>query len=249
MKGEVIGKEIIWHQELSSTNDYASTYARDPKSHGLVIAANFQTEGKGQRGNSWESSSGLNLLFSIILRPNFLEVQRQFLLSKSAALAVCDAITPLVSGVSIKWPNDIYINNCKVAGILIENSFSTAFLESSIIGIGVNVNQCSFTDDIPNPTSLKIEAGKEHDIKVLLANICKAFDDRYHMLETSKVDSISSDYQKMLYRKNEFHSYQAQGEVFRARIFGVRNSGELILEKDNGEHKEFAFKEVSYIIE
>jgi BirA family biotin operon repressor/biotin-[acetyl-CoA-carboxylase] ligase len=249
MKSTRIGNDIIWLQEVDSTNNYASKYARDGESHGLVIAAHNQTEGKGQRGNSWESISGMNLLFSIVLKPTFLKVQRQFLLSKVAALAVCDVLAPLVNEVSIKWPNDIYVSNCKIAGILIENSFSTSYLDSSIIGIGINVNQTKFTDDIPNPTSLKILTREEYDIDSLLENVCKAFDLRYQSLEAENEESISVDYFQMLFRKDNYYSYRAQEETFRAKIFGVRDSGELILKTDRGELKEFAFKEVSYVID
>jgi BirA family biotin operon repressor/biotin-[acetyl-CoA-carboxylase] ligase len=191
----------------------------------------------------------LNLLFSIVLKPSFLKVQRQFLLSKVAALAVCDALSPLVKEVSIKWPNDICISNSKIAGILIENSFSTSYLDSSVIGIGINVNQKEFTDAIPNPTSLILEIGKEFDIPTLLDSICKAFDLRYQSLEAANDELISAEYFQMLFRKEDYYSYRAQEEVFRARIFGVRDSGELILQTDRGELKEFAFKEVSFVIE
>ncbi len=248
MSISTIGHQIIWLQEVDSTNQYASRYAREASSHGLIVATHHQTEGKGQRGNTWESSPGKNLLFSLVLRPTFLQVQKQFLISKATALAVCDMLITLASGVSIKWPNDIYIDNCKVAGILIENSFSTSVIDSTIVGVGINVNQNDFPDDIPNPTSLLIATGIEYNVEHLLKSFCSFFENRYQMLERRMVDTITNDYKNLLYRKDEFHLYRAKENTFKAKIFGVRDSGELILETEEGELLEFDFKEVSYVI-
>lgn len=249
MSTSTIGHQIVWLEEVDSTNQYAIRYTKDNESHGLIVAAHFQTEGKGQRGNTWESSSGKNLLFSLVLRPNFLQVQKQFLLSKATALAVCDMLAPLVSGISVKWPNDIYIDNRKVAGILIENAFSTSMLDSTIVGVGINVNQTEFPDDIPNPTSLLLSAGNEGNIEELLKCFCVCFEKRYQLLESRSIEKITTDYMNLLYRKDDYHLYQSKDRTFRAKIFGVRDSGELILETEEGELLEFAFKEVSYVIE
>lgn len=245
----MVGDRVIWLHYVNSTNDYAAKYSRDSSSHGLIVVADYQTEGKGQRGNTWESQLGVNLLFSLVLKPSFLKVQRQFLLSKVTALAVCDTIAPLVSGISIKWPNDIYINNSKVAGILIENSFSTSFLDSSIIGVGLNVNQNDFSDDIPNPTSLFRNLNQEISSIDLLDRFCECFDLRYNMLVDGDEGIISNDYFELLYRKDSYYNYQSNNERFKAKIFGVRDSGELVLQTDSGELREYAFKEVSFIID
>lgn len=247
----MVGDRIIWLKSVSSTNDYAAQLSRDASSHGLIIMADFQTEGKGQRGNSWESEDGSNLLFSIILKPAFLEVQRQFLLSKVAALAVCDSISQLLEDVSIKWPNDIYINNSKLAGILIENSFSSNYLDSSIIGVGININQKEFSDEIPNPTSLFISQNKDIEINKIdiLSSFCDSFNSRYSMLQEGKEGVISYDYFSRLYRRHDFYEYMSNGERFFAKIFGVKDSGELVLQTDKGELREFAFKEVSFIVD
>jgi BirA family biotin operon repressor/biotin-[acetyl-CoA-carboxylase] ligase len=248
MNVKSIGHQIIWLDETSSTNDFASRLAREADSHGKIVATHFQSEGKGQRGSSWESEPDQNLLFSIILHPNFIEVQKQFILSKLASVSVCELLKSFVSGVSIKWPNDIYINNSKVAGILIENSFSSSTLETTIIGIGLNVNQRLFPTDLPNPTSLHVETNQEHNVNDLLAKICEIFNKRYNELMTTVDNNISADYFALLYRKGEYHSYKADDTIFRAKIFGVRDSGELILETDSGSYREFAFKEVSFVI-
>ena len=156
MQRLTIGDQVIWLEEVNSTNSHAAIMARKQVPEGVVIAARYQTEGKGQRGNSWESEEGKNLTFSVLLYPTFLPVRDQFLLSKLTTLAICDTLSPYIQGVSVKWPNDIYVDDCKIAGILIENSFSSHLLDTSIIGIGLNVNQKIFADDIPNPTSLAI---------------------------------------------------------------------------------------------
>jgi len=241
-----IGEQIIWLDEVNSTNDYASKLSAENISEGLVVAALFQTEGKGQRGNSWESNHNENLTFSAILFPKFLEVQKQFLLSKTVSLGVFDAISKIADNVSIKWPNDIYIGNGKVAGILIENSFSSRFLDKTIVGIGLNVNQVSFSDDLPNPTSLKIETGKHFELVHILNDLCKSLTIRYQQLIDKQLDKIATDYYQNLYHNNDYFQYSAEGRKFTARVVNVKESGELVLETTKGEILEFSFKEVSF---
>ncbi|HPF92609.1 MAG TPA: biotin--[acetyl-CoA-carboxylase] ligase [Tenuifilaceae bacterium] len=247
MQQNRIGHKIQWFDELDSTNDYASAIAKDPLSHGVVVATHFQKAGRGQRGNQWESAKGLNLLFSVILKPHFLEVQKQFLLSKAVALSLCDVIVDIVSGVSIKWPNDIYVNDKKVAGILIEHSFSSAMLDTSIVGVGLNVNQAKFAESIPNPTSLMLEQGEVLGVKHLLQGICDALDKRYSQL-FSEEKRISDSYIERLYRYEKYYSFKANNKMFVAKIVGVRNSGELILETSEGKTFEYAFKEIEYVL-
>ena len=247
MQQNRIGHKIQWFDELDSTNDYASAIAKDSLSHGVVVATHFQKAGRGQRGNQWESAPGLNLLFSVILKPHFLEVQKQFLLSKAVALSLCDVIADIVSGVSIKWPNDIYVNDKKVAGILIEHSFSSAMLDTSIVGVGLNVNQAKFAESIPNPTSLMLEQGEVLGVKHLLQGICDALDKRYSQLFYDE-KGISDSYIERLYRFGNVYSFKAGDKTFVAKIVGVRNSGELILETSEGKTFAYAFKEIEYVL-
>ena len=248
MKDNRIGSKVVWLDEVSSTNEYVSTLKGDNAQHGVVVAARNQTHGRGQRGNSWESESGKNLLFSVLLRPCFLEVQYQFLISKISALAVVDLLLEVIPNITIKWPNDIYVKGNKIAGILIENSFSAANLETTIVGIGLNVNQFHFADDLPNPTSLVLETGKEADIDSLLERFCRCFELRYQQLKAGSVRQISDQYFASLYRSAGFNKYSANGEAFSARIVGVKDTGMLVLETDKGELKEFAFKEVCFVL-
>jgi len=124
--------QVEWYKRVSSTNDVCQQYATKGADEGIVVAAEFQEQGRGQRGNAWESQEGQNLTFSVLLRPNFLPVAEQFYLSKAISLAVSDWLVAYVTNkpVKIKWPNDIYIGDSKVCGILIENSFSSKYLES-----------------------------------------------------------------------------------------------------------------------
>ena len=243
-----IGHTVIWLNEVDSTNNYASRFLKERGSHGTVVAAKYQHEGKGQRGNSWESEPNENMLCSIVLWPTFLEVQEQFLLSKVAALAVRDVIADYLDEVTIKWPNDVYVGNSKIGGILIENSFSSTYLDTSIVGVGVNINQMQFPDDLPNPTSIARECGKNFDIKRILDQLCGIMDEKYRKLIADDSEGISLEYLEALYRKDQYYNYKAKGKEFRARIAGVRDSGELVLETENGEKHSFAFKEVAYVL-
>ncbi|HCX99661.1 MAG TPA: biotin--[acetyl-CoA-carboxylase] ligase [Bacteroidales bacterium] len=247
MEKKPIGNTVKWFGELKSTNDYATSIAHFDGSHGIVIASEFQSQGRGQRGNQWESEKGENLLFSIVLHPRFLEVRNQFLLSKAIALSLCDVLSVFTNGVSIKWPNDIYIGNKKVAGILIEHSFSSIYLDTTIIGVGLNVNQSVFLSSAPNPTSLYLEFGQNFDIAVLLNSVCNAFNKRYAEVEANQY-RISENYLQNLFRYEVFHKYRALDQMFTAKIIGVRNSGELMLQTIEGERLEFAFKEIEYVL-
>ena len=165
---EIIGIKIIKLDEIDSTNNYTSKLlANSNVIEGTVVVAKAQSSGRGQLSNQWESEYGKNILASFVFYPKFLPVQQQFLLSKVIALGVRDLLTLFVDKVKVKWPNDIYIDNKKVAGILIENSIMGHTLESSIAGVGININQTVFLSDAPNPVSLIYSLKKELDCSEL----------------------------------------------------------------------------------
>jgi len=138
----IIGSDIIHYDSLSSTNSTAWLMVREKElPEGTVISANFQTAGKGQHGNRWESERGKNLLFSIILYPSSVSPDEQFLISMSISLGICDFLKHFLSDIKIKWPNDIYVNGGKIAGILIENSIIGQTIEYTVAGIGININR------------------------------------------------------------------------------------------------------------
>ncbi|MEW5846240.1 MAG: biotin--[acetyl-CoA-carboxylase] ligase [Bacteroidota bacterium] len=241
---------IEWFKSVSSTNDICQQRANMGVAEGVVIAAEFQEQGRGQRGNAWESQAGLNLTFSMLLRPTFLPVGEQFYLSKAIALAITDWLKAYVENkpVKIKWPNDIYIGNSKICGILIENSFSGQNLETSVVGIGVNLNQINFPDDLPNPTSLLLETGKKVTPQDALPEVISCIGARYLQLVESNRVAIDNDYLNAIYRKDQLCKYYSNGEEFEATITGIHPTGELILKTSNGEIRTFAFKEVTFII-
>jgi len=248
MSVQRIGNEIVWLHKVDSTNLYAERYVSDDCAHGVVVATTNQTQGRGQRGNQWESKAGENLLFSIVLKPSFLLVHKQFLISKITALAIVEFLSNYTNGLSIKWPNDIYVNSSKISGVLIENSFHSEYLDTTIVGIGINVNQTEFSDDLPNPTSLAVESGKKYQLQSLLQEFCQIFQKHYDALQLDSVGEISHSYFDKLFRSDGYSNYNASGQTFRARIIGVRDTGELVLVTESGERKEFAFKEVSFVI-
>ena len=237
-----------WLDKVDSTNTYCMDLASKGEPEGLAVAAFFQENGRGQRGNSWESQFGMNLTFSLLLRPTFLRVEEQFALSKIIALSICEWINGNGSAAKIKWPNDIYVGDNKVCGILIENSFSGSTLDVSVIGIGLNLNQTIFPNDLPNPTSMKLICDKEFQpakVMVELVNIIQSF---YAKLKLSHKNEMDDLYLNSLYRFGNFFDFTSNEGKFRAKIVGIQNSGELILETEVGQKLFFAFKEVSFII-
>lgn len=238
----------IWLDKIDSTNSYCMKKAAENEPEGLAVAAIYQENGRGQRGNAWESQDGMNLTFSLLLRPTFQKVEEQFALSKVVALSVCHWLSINGAKAKIKWPNDIYIGDSKVCGILIENSFSGPTLDVSVIGIGLNLNQISFSDDIPNPTSMKLITGNEYNpatVMVELVNVIQTF---YAKLGSKENEDLDILYLKNLYRFEDYFDFKSNEGPFRARIIGVKKSGELILETESGQQLFFAFKEVSFVI-
>lgn len=210
---------------------------------GFVVQTDFQTAGKGQIGNSWESEAGRNLLFSMVLYPQRVTVDNQFLLSQLVSLGIKKALDEYTDGITVKWPNDIYWNDKKLVGILIENSLQGTKIKSSVIGIGLNVNQKVFVSNAPNPVSLLQITGKRQNRKLLLGKICRNIMELYAELNLSE---IRTAYAEALYRKDGFHTYSTETETFQARIISVHSDGQLELETKLGERKGFYFKEVRF---
>jgi len=212
---------------------------------GFVVQTDFQTAGKGQVGNSWESEASRNLLFSMVLYPQRVTVDNQFLLSQLVSLGIKEALDEYTDGITVKWPNDIYWNDKKLVGILIENSLQGTKIKSSVIGIGLNVNQKVFVSNAPNPVSLLQITGRRQNRKLLLTKIRQNIQKLYTELSVTK---IRAEYAEALYRKDGFYTYRANDEVFQAKIISVHPDGQLELETEAGERKEFYFKEVSFVL-
>ncbi|MDU1904534.1 MAG: biotin--[acetyl-CoA-carboxylase] ligase [Dysgonomonas sp.] len=237
-------------QETDSTSQYIRKLVseRDTKKS-FTVYADFQTSGRGQRGNSWESERGKNLLFSTVLFPKSLEASEQFLLSQIISLAIKDVLDKETSDITIKWPNDIYWKNKKITGILIENDIMDGNIYQSILGVGININQEKFESDAPNPISLKQITGKEYDIKDILQRIINCLSSYHNLINSQEnITSIRKQYKESLFRKEGKHLFEDKNGQFYARIIDVEPSGLLVLETEKGDINKYAFKEVKYIL-
>ena len=241
-------KKIIVLNEVESTNNYASRLIlSDAAEEGTVVLTQFQTSGRGQAGNRWESEAGKNLLASVILYPGFLNAAKQFAISKIVSLGLVEFLEREIEGVSIKWPNDIYVGNRKIAGILIENTVKGNSIASSVVGIGLNLNQEKFLSDAPNPVSLKQITSKDYNIEIVVPEILKTIFSWYEKLKTGDFDEVDSAYFSKLYGVGEWREFNKNGKIFKARIIGIGEFGQLRLEKESGIVDEFMFKEVEFV--
>lgn len=215
-----------------------------------TVWAESQTAGKGQRGNSWESEHGKNLTFSTVLYPGTLPARRQFLLSMVLSLAVCDVLSAYTDHIRIKWPNDIYREDKKICGILIENELQGTRIARCIAGIGLNVNQTEFRSPAPNPVSLKNITGRDTDRKALLTLFLERFIPLYRDLmekQDQTTARLHQCYLEHLYRREGLHPYADKDGPFLARILTTELDGHLLLENENGQVRRYAFKEVQYL--
>ncbi len=213
-----------------------------------VVYTDNQTSGKGQAGNSWESEAGKNLTFSVLLKPTYIEIQNQFIISKAITLGILDVLKSYSDGLSIKWPNDIYYKNKKIGGILIENSIYQNIISESIVGIGININQSTFISDAPNPISLKTITNKHFELSEMLDLILNSCLDYIEEIRQGKFNLINKPYFENLYRKEGFHKYKDKNSEFKASIKGINCFGHLELITINGDNRSYAFKEVEFII-
>ena len=201
---------------LPSTNDEATA---TQYVEGDIILAQRQTAGRGQRGHTWESALGENLTFSLLLEPQFLPPSEQFLISECVALGVCDALLHYGIEAQIKWTNDIYIGDRKLAGILIEHKLQGSALARTVAGIGLNVNQKAFSDDLPNPISMAQATGREFDREEVLQTVATSLMARYEQLRDGCAVELQADYHQRLYRLGQEHCYALpDGSRFRGII-------------------------------
>jgi len=245
----IIGSAIRRYEKVSSTNAIASFMLRGEKpAEGTVITAAFQEDGRGQKGNTWESEPGKNLLMSIILYPVMVRPEEQFIISQMVSLAVYDLVRTETPDAKIKWPNDIYVADDKIAGILIENSIMGETISNSIIGIGLNVNQKIFRSNAPNPVSLAQVTDRKYDLSLITGQIIKLLDMRYDMVIKGDKDLLAKAYHNALYKRNEWHRYTDSDGGFTGMIEGVSPDGRLLVKRENGTIRGYVFKEIDYIL-
>lgn len=232
--------------QLTSTNDEA---VKPSYREGDIILAESQTAGRGQRGHKWESAESQNLTLTLVLEPKFLDPTKQFLLSEAVALGVVDMLEEYGITAHIKWTNDIYICNRKVAGILIEHKLQGAGIARTIAGIGLNVNQTAFSVDLPNPISMHQARRFEFDREEVLENLAKHLMARYEQLRGGDEQTLQEDYHAHLYRLGALHWFALpDGRRFRGTIRGVEPSGALRVEDEKRVKRSYLFKEIEFTL-
>ena len=243
------GKSIHFLPSCHSTNTVASDLIRAQKAvNGLIVITNEQTAGRGQHGNSWLSAANLNLTFSAIFFPLTFFAADSFYLNIISSLAVAETLEQLLPSdkqVTVKWPNDIYIGNKKVSGILIENTLRGDKINSVVMGIGINVNQAVF--DLLQATSLLQEAGEALNIQHLFSQLCEHIEHYYLKFEDSSKSELHALYLQKLLGLNQKREFADAEGNFSGVIRGITANGELQIEKESGQIRNYAFKEVSFL--
>lgn len=244
----IIGKKVIYLPSCHSTNDIAAELVQNGLAEeGTVVITDNQTGGRGQRGTTWISEPGMNLTFSLVLKPNFLPIDQQFLISQTVALALYDFLSHFTVQTKIKWPNDIYVTGKKISGTLIENSIQGAAISNSIIGIGINMNQRYSALD--RTTSVASVTGIEVDLKGEFERLMRLLDARYNRLKTMDVnDEIRSEYLWKLYGYQQPVTFNYQNERIKGVVTGVADNGRLLIHLEGQETVlDFGMKEIEWV--
>lgn len=242
-----LGKKILFLPQCHSTNaELASLVKNSHEQEGLIIYSDHQIKGKGQRGNIWIDEPGKNILLSLLLRPTFLNPSKQYLLNLVVGLAVSDAVSQVLleKKISLKWPNDIYVGSSKVGGILIENNLKGSRMESTVVGIGLNVNQNGFS--LLNATSILLESGYQHERYDLMESILQYLEKWYLKLKGGYECEIVEAYHQRLLWKDELRTYRVDGIELDGVIKEIDSNGKLKLEM-NSEVKTFGIKEIEFV--
>lgn len=241
-----VGKKAFFLPSCHSTNELASVLMSQKEPlNGTVIYTDYQSKGKGQRGNKWESEAGKNILLSVILDTSFIEPTQFFDLTVITSLAMCDFLNEYIRrDIKIKWPNDMYCANKKIAGILIENYIKQNTIEWCILGVGLNVNQTEFIEK--NAISMAMICGQQFDREELINVLLQKLEQRYFALKRGDKKKLKEAYLENLYWRNEVHVFQSEGTYFNGKIVGIEPSGKLRIEVEEG-LRIFDFKEVSFV--
>lgn len=244
----LIGEVMIELSEIDSTNNYAMSLINEGMAeHGMTIRADYQSKGKGQHGNIWLSEDSKNLLFTYILDTQQFEISRQFVLNMSACLAIATYLKELmgIPDISIKWPNDIYAGNKKLAGILIENTLRGSSWSYAIVGIGLNVNQAEF-QNATSASSILLETGEIHKVNVVLKQMLKYINKYYHAFVEDH-NLVLAEYNKVLYKIHEVSLFKKKHEILSGKILGVDEYGYIKIEME-GKIKLFRHKEIEMVV-
>lgn len=236
-------------EEIDSTNAYLQRKQSEADIRNWVVSADEQTAGKGMGSNSWESEAGKNLTFSLAVDMSFLPAEKQFLLSEAVPLGIIEALDDILPNekLSIKWPNDIYHESHKLAGILINSTIKANMMDISIIGIGLNVNQMKFHDWPTHPISLKIITGIEYDLPSLLEQISEHILIKVEELK-SDPSAIKQEYLKRLFRYRTWADYEVGGKVLRLFMTGIDEFGRLLLVDEQQTMHCYEIKQIKFLI-
>ena len=237
--------QVREYEEMASTNTFAASLRDNEFDDRTVILTWNQTQGRGQVGNHWESAPYQNIAMTLLLKPKQLGASRQFAMSMVIALGCYDFLSHHLKQVSVKWPNDIYVGNDKIAGILIEHKITGCYVGNSINGIGLNVNQEAFLSDAPNPISMRQILGHELPLQQMLEELLECLDLRYAAIDD--YEALEKDFLSHLYRREGVYNWKDEHGEFRASIAGIDEYGQLILTDTDGRQRLYAFKEVVYL--
>ena len=213
---------------------------------GTVVVTSVQTNGKGQRGSQWYSQPHKSLTFSVLLKPRFLQPIHAFDLSICVALALSDSLNKLRSGFKIKWPNDIYFEDKKIAGVLIENQMSQSVYQNAIVGIGLNVNQVHF-DSLSNVISLQQILGLEFPVEKVMDHVCESLETQYLKLRSGHFNDLKKAYMSNLYGFNQLQSFMVGNEKLNGKIKDVLRNGFLQIELMDGDIRDYDIKEIKFL--
>jgi len=240
----VAGFDISEYGELSSTNTEAEQWPKEKLEDRKVILTFRQTQGRGQASNRWESEPGKNISMTVVFCPEKYEASRQFAVSMVCALGVCDFVGRYAEGACVKWPNDVYVGDRKICGILIEHTIGGAFIKRSLCGIGVNINQAEFLSDAPNPVSLLQLTGKQLPLEKALEELLACIGGRYGQI--GAYERLERDFMACLYRRQGIHEWEDDAGRFSASIDRIDEYGRLVLRDTQGKKRVYGFKEVTY---
>ena len=245
---------MIHLNETDSTNRYLQQLCQETGNNKVeeftTVCADYQTAGKGQRGNSWEAAKGANLLFSFVCYPTFVPIRQQFVLSQLISLGIKETLDEYCSDISIKWPNDIYWKEKKICGILIENDLQGNSIGRCISGIGLNINQEVFLSDAPNPISLKQITGKHYQRETILEKVMQRIEQSYQKLkeDSAYASELATRYAASLFRREGLHCYQDKDGLFNARLVRVEADGRFVLMDEANQERSYLFKEVQDVL-
>lgn len=242
-----LGKDVHFLPECHSTNDTALQLVRERRAkEGTIVICENQTQGKGQRGNTWISEPCKNLTFSLVLRPTFLDISEQFYLNMTVSNSIRKLLQDYIPNLQVKWPNDLVVPGFgKIGGILIENTFSGEGWENAVVGIGLNVNQLNF--NASGATSLSLLTGNQFDLEELFRLLITQLEQGYILLKKGKWKEIKAEYLHNLFLKDRVSKFSSEGKEFSGIITGISQEGKLEISLQNGDEVLFGLKEVSFL--